>query len=216
LPPKVEVYQIDTGGVREKMSDWTMQAQKNVVAAVEEELKGRSRFLIRSLSADSFLEEGKSNLEETYQLFDTVNISIVMHTYPPPAGVFPFEEKIKNFDYSLGQEVGRLTQEKADALIVLNGVDHVWTAGRQALQALGVILGIGAGVATGVYVIPVLGGGTELSVALVDPQNGSILWYNRKGAGGGYDLRNQESVANLVKDLFKDFPLPEGVPKGKQ
>lgn len=94
-----------------------------------------------------------------------------------------------------------------DVLLLATGVDHVWSEGRRALQALGVILGIGAGVATGVVVIPMLGGGTELHLALVDANTGSILWYNRAGRQAGYDLRDAASAMSLVKELFQGFAL---------
>lgn len=53
-----------------------------------------------------------------------------------------------------------------EALLFLDAEDHVWTAGRQALQALGVILGVEAGVATGMVVIPQLNGPTATFLSL--------------------------------------------------
>lgn len=208
LPPRVDVFHLDTGGVREKIDDWSTQAKKNLTAAIQAELQGRAGLLVKSPPEESMPEEVKSDLEETYTLFDTVNRTIILHTYSPPSPPNQlFAEKIENFEYSLGREVQALTTGEAGNLLLVRGVDHIWTEGRQALQLLGVILGIGAGVATGVVVIPVMGGGTGLSVALVDANTGSILWYNQEGRGGGYDLRDPASAAELVKELLKDFPL---------
>ena len=68
-----------------------------------------------------------------------------------------------------------------------------------------IALGILAGVATGVFVA-LGGGGTIVSVALVDGQSGDILWYNIQGSGAAYDLRDPQSCAQLVQLLLKEFP----------
>lgn len=98
----------------------------------------------------------------------------------------------------------------ADALLFLDAQDHVWTAGRQALQALGIILGIGAGVATGIVAIPQMSGGTAVRAALVDSGTGDILWINAVGSGAGKDLRDPGSAREMVSELFKDFPMSYG------
>lgn len=212
MPPRVEVFYLETGGVREKMDDWSAQARRNIAVALEQELSGRFALRVRALSEDSMDKEVKSTLDETHALFDAVNTSVVLHSYGitnQPESPHLFKEKVDNFDYSLGEEVRELKVGEDDVLLLAAGVDHVWSEGRRALQALGVILGIGAGMATGVVVIPVLGGGTELHLALVDANTGSILWYNRAGRQSGIDLRDRESAASLVKDLFQGFPLGE-------
>lgn len=206
LPPDVDVFYVEVGGIPEKMEEWSKQARKNILTAVQAELAGRAGFIVKPFAEDSLPEGAKSVLEENHAFFEAVKISIVMHTYPPPAGVFPFEEKVKNFDYSLGEEIRELKMGEADALLLVDGMDHIWSEGRKALQALGVIIGIGAGVRTGVVIIPRLGGGTGVNAALIDVNGGSILWYNGVGSGAGYDLRDPESSASLVKELFKDFP----------
>jgi len=50
---------------------------------------------------------------------------ILLHTYPNPNSPAQlFEEKLKNFDYSLGSEVSVLAKE-AEALLLLEAEDHV-------------------------------------------------------------------------------------------
>ena len=205
LPPSVEVFELDAGGVKEKRDEWSSQAKKNITAAVQAELKERTALVPTSLSEESVQQELKTDFEETLGIFDAVSTAIMLHTYSPPP--LRFEEKVKNFDYSLGEEIQRLKTGKEDAFLLIKGVDHIWTEGRKALQVFGVILGVGAGVATGIVSIPVLGGGTFMSLALVDARSGSILWYKPLARGGGYDFRDPASVNSLVKELFKDFPL---------
>ena len=206
LPSEIKVYQIDVGNVREEIAEWSAQARTNIVTALENELHTKLTAAVKFLDQESLAEE-KDCLEETRALYSAVSAMIQIHTYPNPNyPSHPFEDKQKNFDYSLGQEVESLALG-ADVLLLLDAEDHVWTAGRQALQALGVILGIGASVATRVVVIPRLGGGTSIRAALVDSGTGDILWINSVGAGAGKDLRDRASASEMVNELFKDFPM---------
>ena len=220
LPLEVKVYQIDAGGVREEIAEWSAQARNNVVTALENELHAKMEIVVKVVNEESLAEE-KTRLEETRALYDAVSAMILLHTYPDSnfRGHF-FQEKLKNFDYSLGTEVGGLVKG-ADALLFLDAQDHVWTAGRQALQALGVILAVGAGVATGVATgagglmsliipVPVMSGGTVVRTALVDSRTGDILWINVVGSGAGKDLREPASAREMVGQLFKDFPATYG------
>jgi len=199
LPPRIDVFQISAGGLREKMDEWSIQGRKNIAAAIEEELKGRARIQVRSLE-NPLPREVESNVEETYALFDAVETSVLLHTYGPPE--HRFEEKIRNFDYTLGKEVQGLRRAKADVLILVRGVDHISSGGQKAVQAVGVLAGLAMGTWSGVS-----GGITAAAVALVDAQTGAVLWYNRAWSDGGYDLRDPAGAASFVKVLMDGFPI---------
>jgi len=208
MPPSIKVYRLTAGGVKELMDEWTATAHQNVTRAIEAELGGQSGFAFKpfpttsavlEVDKDLTAESVEAELEETKALYRAVSASIMLHTY---VDKHKFDEKLTNFDYSLGPEVEKLAKlANADALLFISGLDHISTGGRQALMFLGILL---AG-ATGVYAGPA-GGATSLSVALVDPATGAILWYNIAGSQGGHDLRDTESTADLVKQVFKDFP----------
>jgi hypothetical protein len=213
LPSEVKVYQIDADGVREEIAEWSAQARSNVVTALENELRAKMKTVVKVVGEETLAEE-KTRLEETRALYDAVSAMILLHTYPDTnvRGHF-FEEKLKNFDYSLGTEVGSLANG-ADALLFFDAQDHVWTAGRQAVQALGVILYFGAGVAARgwlpVFINPTIvwmSGGTGVRAALVDSGTGDVLWINAVGSGAGKDLRDPASARTMVSELFKDFPV---------
>jgi hypothetical protein len=209
LPSKVKVYQIDAGGVREEIEAWSAQARNNLITAVENELRTKMNAAVRIVTEEAFGEE-MPRWRETRALYSAVSAMIFLHTYPNPnSPSHLFEEKLANFDYSLGRDVRSLALEQ-DALLLLDAQDHVWTGGRQALQALGIILGIGAAVATGAVVIPQLGAGTGVRAALVDSQTGDILWINAVGSGAGKDLRDSASATQMVAELFKDLVVNDG------
>ena len=92
--------------------------------------------------------------------------------------------------------------EDVDAVLFVSCVDHIATAGRKAVQAGSIILGA----LVGVSMTPNMGI-TSISIALVDADSGSILWYNVHRSGGDHDLRNPITTTTLVKQLLKDFPF---------
>jgi len=205
LPPEIEVSQLDAGGVKEHMETWSESATENITRAIQHELGERSTRVVRQLPAGDISGAVKTNLDEIYALLDAINASILFHTYGPPQ--HRFEEKITNFDYSLGTETRDLYSGDGTALLIVQGEDHVWTGGRKALQALGIIVGLGAAVGTGIVAVPVMRGGTRIIATLVDPETGKLLWHNHTFQSAGHDLRHWESALDLTKEVLSPFPL---------
>ena len=198
-PPKVEVFELGAGGMREKMDEWSDQGRKNVIAALEKSLANKGSLRLRQLDEESLPQEAKAELEQTSALFEAVNDAILRHTYG--AGPELFEEKLTNFDYSLGPEIRALHMEGVDALLFIRAVDHVSSQGRIAQQ---VALALVAA-ALGVVVVP-QGGVTALSVAFVDANTGTILWHKFVRALG-HDLRDSGSANRIVNQVLADLPL---------
>jgi hypothetical protein len=203
IPLKVDVYQVTAGGLKEKMDEWCTQAKRNLLTAIEDELKLRPLLNIKSFPEILMSEDRKINLEQTGALFEAVNSSIIIHTYGQPVHRFP--EKIQNFAYTLGPEVRQLSGQ-TDALLFVRGVDNIATAGRKAVQAGSVILGA----LVGVQVNPNMGV-TAVNLALVDANTGEVLWFNFHASAGDHDLRNPVDTAALVMDILKDFPIKKPV-----
>ena len=199
IPLKMDVYQVTAGGVKEKMDEWCMQAKRNVLTAIEDELKLRPLLNIKSFSETFMSEDKKINLEQTGALFEAVNSSIIIHTYGQPVNRFP--EKIQNFDYTLGPEVRQLS-DQTDGLLLVRGVDNISTGGRKALQAGSVVLGA----LVGVQVTPMLGV-TAVNLALVDANTGEVLWFNFHASAGDHDLRDPINTTAMIMDILKDFPI---------
>lgn len=198
LPPKVEVYQVSAGGIKEKIDEWCDIARNNVAAAVDSTIRGRGGLTVVPLSTGSSSSESVA-VEEVEALFDAVSSSILWHTYGPPEHVF--QEKLSAFDYTMGPGLTQLAG-KADALLLVRGVDNVSTGGRKALMTGAVVLGALVGV------VPVsTGGASSISMALVDPMSGDIIWYDAGGSGGVHDLRDGGSARSLVNQILLDFPL---------
>lgn len=192
LPPDIKVYELTVGGVRELRDDWSAMGKENVMKSLINGLKEKN-VEIKTLTVDKNIQE---EMEDIQALYRAVATSIRLHTY----GEYLFHEKQKNFDYSVGSIEKILNSYGVDALIFVYGRDEISSGGRKALTAVGII----AGALTGIVTIP-RAGITAISIALVD-KSGSILWFNVKGTGAGYDFREPESAIEFTKEMFLDFP----------
>jgi hypothetical protein len=107
-------------------------------------------------------------------------------------------------DYTAGVGATVLAQGE-DALLFVYGGDLRATSGRKVLQgglfALGAVVGW----------VPILGyGHPGLSVGLVDPKTGTILWHHRipniLESSELYDMRETTGASESVKQLLINFP----------
>ena len=199
IPLEIEVCELSAGGIREKIDEWCVQAKNNVTTAIQKQLETKPMLFVKPFHETMLSEDQRVNLAETRALFDAVNASIRTHTYGIPEQRFP--EKIEDFDYSLGKEVGELSTE-VDALLFVRCIDIIPTAGKQAIETGKFILGALVGVA-----VPVNMGGTMVSIALVDVNTGLIIWYNQHGSGISSDLRDPIKTNQIVKKLLDDLPI---------
>ena len=192
ISPDIKVYELTTGGVRELRDDWCSTGKENVHEATLKHLQDK----LTAVKPTPVSKETEEELEEVYALYRAVSASIQLHVYGP----YEFPEKKKNFDYSVGSIQRVLQHLGADVLVLVYGYDEISTSGRKALQAGAVAVGL----LTGVVVVP-RGGITQVSAGIVDA-SGSILWYNVKRSAGGCDLRDRESAARLLAEIFSDLP----------
>lgn len=186
IQPDIKVYELSAGGMHELKDDWCSQGKTNVIRAIyanpNEKLTGR-----KTIELD---KETEREIEDIQALYRAVSFSILHHTYNKHA-LFP--EKQQRFDYSIGPVDKLLDKYGADALLFVYGSDEISTGGRKALQFVGLLTGI----------MP-RSGITALSFAVVD-RSGSVLWYNIKGGQGNFDLRDYNSVSQLVNSALSEL-----------
>ncbi len=191
VPPKVVVFELDAGGVRQPKDDWSAAARTNVSAAVVNGLRGAG-YDAKLLDPAA---DVKDDLEEVRLLYEAVASSIVYATYGQK-----FPAKVQNFDYSLGDVSKLLDRLGVDVLAIPYGSDEISSGGRKATQAVGIaaaiLLGVGAVQRSGA---------TFVNLAIVD-RSGAVVWFNIRGAGGSYDLRDPASAQEMVGKLVQDLP----------
>ncbi len=199
LSPDITVYEISAGGVRDERSEWSAQGRENTARAVTQLLRDRG-IDVKSVPADL---EAAPEVREVKALFRAVLASILLHTYNPGQNPNVFQDKVSNFDYSLGSLEQLLRRSGADALLIVTGQDEVSTGGQKALTTLGILAGAAAGAFTGVIVMPRIPG-ANVKIALAD-RTGDILWFNVEGSTGA-DLRDPASAASFAAGAFDGFP----------
>jgi hypothetical protein len=194
--PKIKVYELTAGGVRELKQEWCDIGLENVTGAVLQNLKG----IKCQIMGEKLAPELEEKIEDLRALYKAVSYSIHMHAMNEQNNPNVFSTKIANFDYSIGPIDDILNEIEADGIILVYGSDEISTGGRQALMAAGLIVG---GI-TGTYAGP-RGGITSVNASIIN-RDGKIIWYSSKVSSGNADLRNKESVDKIIQQLFADFP----------
>ncbi len=195
IPPDVKIYEFTAGGVHELRDDWSDKGKENILNVLMEGFKEKE-VEVNALTIDEDIEE---EMEEINALYRAVSTCIHLHT----CGPYPFPEKKKNFNYSIGSIESILEKYGSDALLFVYGSDETATGGRKGLIAVGFV----TAAITGVYMGP-RGSITSVSIALIEP-SGTILWYCIKNRVGGYDLTEKESVSTFLEDILANFPRLE-------
>lgn len=188
LYPDINMYELNAGGVREKIDTWCEQGRQNFVEALKEELSKRT-LEVKTVKLEGDFRE---NLEEVNDLYDFIIYSFNVHTAEGP-NLFP--EKHDRFDYSVGQIDGILDAYHVDSLLLVHGFGEVSTGGRKAATVVGALMGIGY-----------RPGYTIVNMALVD-RSGTLLWHeNFIKPGGATDLRNARSVKVITGKMLTSLP----------
>lgn len=192
MPLDVELSVLTAGGLLEPRADWTENAKKHILAAVETELQGRGEQLLLYQEPDDndpFLQR----LAEIERLHGVVGQAIVRHKYSGTEIELPTKKDI--FDWSLGPEVKTLRQKyDADYALFIRVRDSYNSAGRILVTLAVAALGVS------------LEGAQQLGfTSLVDLRNGDIVWFNHLFSTTG-DLRTEEPAAKTVSLLLKGLP----------
>ena len=197
LPADIEVYQLSAGGVRELIDEWSDKAKADTADALKKHLAERYGFQIKFIDEQWLKDNHKEAWNDNLALYNAVAYSALLHAYP---GDNTFPDKMKNFDYTLGQEIQDLAKIcEADALLFVYGVDHEATAGRTALLVWNLLMGA----ATGITIIPT--NPTSMSMGLVDGKAGDMTWFKVSAPGQEYSFRNEKHMDVLIEWFTKDF-----------
>lgn len=189
LPPDITLRELAAGGSSQERDDWS-DAARNHARDTLASIRGENFVYFRDLEISEELED---EVEDVMALYRAINLTFLTRIYSrsgPPTSTPP----------SLGSLDSIADAAGADAIMMVYGVDDIFTADRKALAALG----LAAAVFTGVPILPSSGEG-HLSAALVS-RNGRILWYNILGADQLGDLRKPDGVRKTLERLLSTLP----------
>jgi hypothetical protein len=198
LPPQIEMYEYGIRGTNEKLDyQLSLTAKKNVAEAVSKWVYGKNVPAVKIFPEGTMSKEAASTLD-----------------------------KISNFDSLSKEELKELNTENADALLMVSGVTYVLSPGYKVLKdleergppflinfAINVALAIGIPRYTPINFVSwervsVQENYSYIRLVLIDPDTGSILWYQLVSTSRS--LLNDDQVYAVVDQLLYDFPVRSG------
>lgn len=169
VPVDITVYEEQAGCAAQVKDQWCDVAKKNLLEALVKGLK-KKRYAVTVAEAE---KSGNPELREIQNLYRAVNKSIQLHTYGPQL----FPGKVSRFEYSVGSTERFLREARADAIMLISGLERIKPDGNKSYVSLGV-----AG------------------------PSGDIIWYDMGSSKGEHDLRDPEGAEMLVYSVLSAFP----------
>ena len=190
VPADIKVYRLTAGGVRELVDEWNETAKKLIREKLKEHLAQRFNVQLKFIDEDWLKKNYKELWQSQKAMFSAVSYAAFNHAFGGASG---FQTKMKNFDYTLGENLQALAKAcEADSVLFIYGFDHEATAGR-FLMSFWAALG-------GVYLLnPSL-----MIMGLVDGATGDVLWL-KSSNGMEYSFRNEKHMESLMEWLTRDF-----------
>ena len=195
--PDIRVHEISTGGVVEKVDEWSNKASDEAAKSLE--ALAQSTKMFELVPPSKLSDAQRATLEQYGALYVLVAGSASLAQRSP----FPaWKDRAADFDYTLGPGLaGVADKERLDAVVFVVGTDHISSAGRKAAMVVGVL----AAAFTGVMIVPNSVPGF-LTAGVVDMHTGDVLWFSTETSGGSDDLRDPAVVKTAIDDLFKTYP----------
>lgn len=191
--PDVQVGSIGIGGVEQPNADWTAAARRNLIGALEANQQARDNKIM--FLAD---QEGENAITVgDYQaLFRAVAASVVTHKFYGSK----LPTKKGKFDWTLGPGAAKLGAiGGGNYALFLYTYDSYGTASRKFAQVVLASL-FGSFMPAGIHIS---------YAALVDLENGNLVWFNVDPTSGG-DPREPEGATKRIRKVLTGMPSREG------
>jgi len=196
VPPSVKMYEVSAAG-EEEIQEWTKEAIYNMEISISKKISEKNLLNHKVLALDSLNNEEKNLILSSNNLMYRIAPSINYHALN--RSIAKFDEKIKNFDYSIGDSLSKISED-GDLYLFVNGFDKVQSSGKKGVEVAKMIVGALFGIAAGNF-----GGLTYSTMSLVDGKTGKILWYNYYISQGQVDLREEKGTDAVIEVLLNDL-----------
>lgn len=205
LPPDITLREISAGGSKQERDDWSETAKRTARETVQS-IRPENYVYFTDLEVAEDLEE---EMEEVMALYQTIDVTLMMREMN--AGRFPHPRASRR--QSVGSVDRILDAVDADSLLVVYGVDDIFTTDRKALVALGFVANVFTSAYTGVAALPQPSNGdSHLSAALI-ARDGRIIWRYWLSQDGIGDLRTPDGVRKTLLRLLETMPSQRAYPE---
>jgi len=198
MPPQVEAYVLTFKGDRKMLTDLMPIMGKTTVDEIEKILSNKG-YEIKKLDLTEDALKDKPDLRTSIfhinELFKKQLEDIAKNKKP-------------KFTYTLGSDVNTFANlAECDILIFVKEDGVKKSAGEIAKDVAKGLMLTAACLLIGAVYIPIpQTAATVAHVAIVDGNDGSILWYNNNVTTPNWDPENQKHVALLIKNIISPFP----------
>ena len=189
----VEMYEVTGGGLLEPKADQSETVRQELSAQIHASLRARRHEIVPYALPAGRLAPS-SNEVQLFRLYQAVKAAILHHRYEP---YFHLPAMAHNFDYSLGStaDAWKTRFDAAYALFVsarasTPSLARVRTTVEYTMKGHSLPQGHG-----------------NLTAALVDLQNGAVIWFNHIETLTPLYLHERDTLSATVQDLLEGAPL---------
>ncbi len=198
MPPEVDAYVLTFQGDKKRLTDIIPMMEKTTLEQTKKSLTEKGYTLKELDLSEPVLEdqpELRTALFNARKLFNKAIEDIIKH-------------RNKKFIYSIGAEANTFANiSDSDVLIFVKEEGVKKSAGEIAKDVVKGCLITAACLLIGAIYIPIPDTcATIVHVAVVDSNDGSILWYTNNACNTKWDPANEKQMAQLITNLIKPFP----------
>lgn len=198
MPPQIDAYILNFQGDRKMLNDLIPIMDKTTIEQLSKIMTEKGYELKKlDLSEDALKTNPdlRTGLFHVNELFKKALEDIAKNKKP-------------KFDYELGSDINTFSNLGNCDILIFVKEDGIKKSAGEIAKDIAKGLAISAAcILIGAIYIPVpQTAATVVHVAVVDGNDGAILWYNNNLATPNYDPENQKLLAELVKSLISPFP----------
>ncbi|UCD55122.1 MAG: hypothetical protein JSV93_06340 [Candidatus Omnitrophota bacterium] len=198
MPPEVDAYVLTFKGDKTRLHDLIPIMEKTTIEQLEQILTDKG-YVLKKLDLSEENLEAKPDLRTSLfhvnELFKKALNDIA-------------KRKQRKFTYTLGSEVNIFADlAGCDVLIFVKEEGVKKSTGEVVKDVVkGVVLSAACLLIGAIYVPIPQTVATVVHIAVVDSNDGAILWYINNSSNVNYNPENQKHIARLIKSMIKYFP----------
>jgi len=198
MAPETDAYMLMFNGDQKRMPELLPTMERSTIINIENALREKG-YIVKNLNLSERVLKNDPELRTT--LFN-------VRTAFGKALDDIAKRRKKEFIYSVGSEVNIFADKaNCDVLVFVKEVGIKKSAGEVTKEVVKEVLLTTACALIGVIRIPIPKVcATRLNIAIVDSNDGAILWYIDNKQNTAYDPQNKEHLFMLAKSLIKHFP----------
>ena len=194
LVPEMNVYQVSSYGSIEELHTLSDECRIRIRTLLDQGIR-EEKGVATSVVPDSGGWTDSPAWKKLLRLYHSVEAAVMRNVLGDKEDLLP--GKADHFDYTLGPSV-KDVPIGADALVIVEGFDHIETDARKQLLHI-IEPYVKGSVRRGAY--------ARLLIGVVDSRTGDLLWYGSQQDNVPSSLQTEESARSFMKTLISHMPV---------